>query len=322
MTKKRSVGQSVATAKKKSLRTRAPKAPPAKSIRPPRPSVRTLVAETGRFKAEIKRERDARIQAYITKRAKRAKVVEIAAELGILAEGDSWFDYPRILGTGGSIIDHLQTKINTLMLNLAHHGDEVRQMLSLPQREEITRRLVDGIPNEARPFDILLFSGGGNDLVGDQFCIWLKKFQAGMSAPDIIDTGRFECVLGIVEAGYRDIIEIRNTESPKTAIYLHTYDFAIPDGRPACGVGPWLKPSLDFRGVPASLQRDVVKDMLLRFGKRIHQVAGNYTNVFVVPTQGTLSNDEWSNEIHPDRTGFDKLADRFAAALGSKFPSI
>ena len=133
-------------------------------------------------------------------------------------------------------------------------------------------------------------------------------------------SGRLNAVLEIVEAGYRDLLEIRNAESHATKAFLHTYDYAIPDGRGVCGYGPWLKPSLDFRGVPPSLQRDVVKEMLLRFDRKVRQVATAYKEVYVVPTQGTLKDDEWSNEIHPDRDGFDKLAEKFATALRARVP--
>src|SRR5712692_201999 len=52
----------------------------------------------------------------------------------ILAEGDSWFDYPS---PGGSVITHLGKLLKKAdILNLAHAGDELRQMLSLAQRSE------------------------------------------------------------------------------------------------------------------------------------------------------------------------------------------
>lgn len=304
----------MARPRRKPPASRAAKRPPIR-VRPPD-------TERSRPEAEIRRIREARIRAYIAKRSAIAKRKDLAKEPGILAEGDSWFEYPKSLMTGGSIIDHLQGKIDGTILNLAHHGDDVRLMLSLPQREEITRRLSDGIPKENRPFDVLLFSGGGNDLVGNQFCIWLKPFVPGTPASNVIDSARFDAVLAIVEAGYEDLIAIRDSESPGTRIYFHSYDFAIPDGRPVCGVGPWLRPSLVFRGVPPEIQRDVVKDMLIRFDRRIRRLADAHPKVQLVATQGTLADNEWSNEIHPDRIGFDKLADRFAVALKTDFPIL
>src|SRR5205085_6360813 len=106
--------------------------------------------------------------------AARAAMLPAAAAprrlLRILAEGDSWFEYPLrghvVANAADGVIYRLEKLLGYPIANMAHHGDEVRQMLGLNQRREITTRLSD--PNVR--FDALLFSGGGNDLVGDQFC--------------------------------------------------------------------------------------------------------------------------------------------------------
>ena len=54
----------------------------------------------------------------------------------------------------------------------------------------------------------------------------------------------------IVEAGYQDVIGMRNRLSPTTKLFVNAYDFAPPNGKGVCNVGPWLKPSLDYRLVP------------------------------------------------------------------------
>jgi len=120
----------------------------------------------------------------------------------IFAEGDSWFDYPS---PGGSVITHLSKLLKkTDILNLAHAGDAMREMLSLSQRYEIEERLKQG-QRRGIPFDALLFSGGGNDIVGDQFYNWLRPFAPGASAPALIDDTRFGARLAILEGGYRDL---------------------------------------------------------------------------------------------------------------------
>lgn len=53
--------------------------------------------------------------------------------------------------------------------------------------------------------------------------------------------------LAILEAEYRELIDIRNEYSRDTVIFVHVYDFPPVTGKKACGlVGPWLKPSLDY----------------------------------------------------------------------------
>ena len=60
------------------------------------------------------------------------------APLQVLAEGDSWFDYP-VPFFGGGIIPRLERKLGVPILNLAKAGDEVRYMLGVEERELITR---------------------------------------------------------------------------------------------------------------------------------------------------------------------------------------
>ena len=41
----------------------------------------------------------------------------------------------------------------------------------------------------------------------------------------------------------------------------------------------------------------------------------------LVPTQGTLSEDEWNDELHPSRSGFQKIAGKFRSKLEEQFPA-
>jgi hypothetical protein len=107
------------------------------------------------------------------------------------------------------------------------------------------------------------------------------------------------------------------------AVFLHGYDWAFPTGIAACpGVGPWLKPSLDFQGwTDPTLAGAVVKELLLAFDKMLAQIAHDHTNVIYVRTQGTLkSESDWANELHPTRAGFEKIAGKFLDAMRLKFP--
>ncbi len=285
------------------------------------------VAERQNILAQrVKQDRKERFESYMSKilptgkgkpRTRRAALA-MPAPLRILAEGDSWFEYP--LEEGG-IIDHLEGLLGVLICNMAHHGDEVRQMMGLSQRTELDERL----SNPRIRFDALLFSGGGNDLVGDQFCIWLNEYHAGATPDELINRDRLAAVLSVVEAGYRDMIAIRDKRSPQTKIFFHGYDFPMPTGKKACFVGPWLKPSLEGRGIEDNqLQYEVVAVMLSEFAKMLQKVAVESTNVFYVPTQRNLepTSTWWANEIHPSPKGFRKLAEVFKTALQVEFPEL
>ncbi len=239
--------------------------------------------------------------------------------LRILAEGDSWFDYPNFGGAG--VIWQLEQKIDALFLNLAKAGDEARYMLGVDERKVLADQLKAAV-DRGRPFDALLFSGGGNDIVGNPLVLWLKTFQTGMSAKDVIDAPRFGAALGLVRAAFEDLIQIRDANSPNTVIFLNAYDHAIPDGSKICGFGPWLQPSLKARGVPEPLRRAVVKEQLSQFAAMLATLADPARKIFLVPTQGTLAGHDnwWHNELHPNADGFRAIANKFRDALKAVFP--
>jgi hypothetical protein len=80
--------------------------------------------------------------------------------LRILAEGDSWFEYPLPVAHGDGVIYQLEQLLGYPIANMAHHGLEVEQMMGLSIRQEIIAKLSD----PQVKFDALLFSGGGMTL--------------------------------------------------------------------------------------------------------------------------------------------------------------
>jgi hypothetical protein len=103
-------------------------------------------------------------------------------------------------------------------------------------------------------------------------------------------------------------------------------------GKPVCGAGPWLRPSLDYAykrlGVPNPSPDDefiVVKTVLQQFKAMLDRIAADpaIKNFVVVPTQGTLDpgDTDWQNEIHPSTRGFALIAGRFLDVLNAQFPS-
>lgn len=321
--------------KKKKVRPAPrPKKPARKKSRssavPPLKIRRALLAATHakveQNKADLERrieqERERRYAEFIAKLEKRRVEAFASASpppVSILAEGDSWFEYPL---KSGSIIDHLQNLVGekAVIANLATHGDEVRQILGLKQRKEIVRRL----RAREKP-DALLFSGGGNDLVGDQFCLWLNPMTAGATPADLIIEERLAGILAVVEGGIRELIRLRDQLSPATKLFFHGYDFAQPSNRGVCGIGPWLKPSLDFQGITdRDLQYEVTKFLLQQLDRRLAAIEAQFpTTVFYVRTQGSLDrNSGWDNEIHPTPDGFELLAVKFLAALRVHWPHL
>jgi hypothetical protein len=325
--------------------------PRAKRAARPIPSIGVFAAERKRLDLERRAEHRRRTQEYTAvlrllerrglkagrrpaRRAPRAKGARapsakpagpVAAvvwrPLRVLAEGDSWFDYP-VPFFGGGIVTRLERRLGVPILNLADAGDEVRFMLGVEQRRKLSGLLADGCP-AGGPWDVLLFSGGGNDIVDNPMALWIRKHDPSLTPQQLIHQPRFDAALSLVRAGYEDLIAMRDRQSPTTHLFFHTYDFAIPDGRGICHLGPWLKPTFELRDFPSRERAAaVVRCMLQQFAAMLKSLAAKASNVSVLDGQGTLAPtpESWHNELHPSKDGFETFAEAFAQALGKAFP--
>lgn len=251
-------------------------------------------------------ENQARVDEIKQQRRKRAGG---PTPLIIVADGDSWFDYPLPLVGHTDVADSLksQATLTPAMMKLAHYGDATTTLMGVTKR----RRLIDYIGDPAHgPIDVIMFSGGGNDLVGDQFRFWLENAADVNGDPTRGVNGELlGDILGVINSAYLELIRIRNRYSRNATILLHAYDFAIPTGIGACPfAGPWLRPSLVEQGWPDVEQgRLIVKIILEALRSRLNDLCATEKNVVLVDTQGTLSSSEWANELHPTPLDSAKL---------------
>lgn len=241
--------------------------------------------------------------------------------LQVFAEGDSWFDYPAFID--GAIILRLENKLGVPILNLAKAGDQARYMLGVKERKILIEQFTNGCP-AGGPWDAMLFSGGGNDIVDDPMVLWIRDFNATLPPAALIHQARLDMALGLVRAAYEDLIGLRDSLSPQTRLFFHGYDFVIPDGRGICFLGPWLKPTFDLRGFPTQASRFAVTTILLQqFAAMLQSLASAHSNVTLISTQGTLNPQpsSWHNELHPSRDGFNTFATLFHQELKTAFPT-
>lgn len=157
-------------------------------------------------------------------------------------------------------------------------------------------------------------------------CSTRRRGNASQRTPArLINQPRYDAALALVRAGYEDLITLRDSLSPKTHLIFHAYDFAIPDGRGVCFLGPWLKPTFDLRGFPAnsSAAFGVVKAMLVQFAGLMKSLEANHPRVTFINAQGTLApkTSSWHNELHPSDDGFAEFARIYQRKLKALFPA-
>lgn len=236
--------------------------------------------------------------------------------LQVLAEGDSWFDYPL---EAGGIVAHLDSVPGLRVFSLAKAGDEAQNMLRTEQR----KRLISTLKDDDFSFEAILFSGGGNDIVGDELAALLTDNTAGSSNPaDALKQPHFSVAIDRVRSAYLDLIAIRDEHAPNAVIFANGYGFLEPTGKGVLCLGPWLEPALSRRGW-INVGFEVVKLMLESFHQMLRDLAAVPAHKLrLVPTFDAIDRQKkwWANEIHPTPAGFDRVTAKFVDALRAEFP--
>jgi hypothetical protein len=256
-----------------------------------------------------------------------AQKAAAARQLDVLAIGDSWFDYP-LSGNDPSFVNtaiaEQLTQIGSpppLVLNYAYFGQATTAVLTYENQERIIAAVTDPSQWLNGAPDAIIASMGGDDIVGDQFAIYLDYQGSGL------DKARFSGALDSVKASYMDLFALRDAILPGKPVFGHCYDYAVPNGvAPACA-GPWLQPSLDFSGYDLAEGLAIVSTMIDMFADMVSGLAADKANKFVlVDTRNTLvrqtgAPNGWANELHPYPTGFQLLAQKWLAALAANLPA-
>ena len=268
-------------------------------------------------------------QAFEAPAAPPALDTAFARSAGVLvAEGDSWFDYP-----GADVLSALEDDFGFDALSVARAGDTVESMAYLPaQHQAVARLLLRQLEQGPRPRAILL-SGGGNDIAGSEFAMLLNHalsphpgVNAQVAAGVIAERAR-DAYLTIIQA-VTDIC--RRVLGSPLRIVLHGYDFPVPDGRGFLGgfgplPGPWLGPGFAAKGFPESRMADrkaAMVELIDGFNAMLDGLTGlpGLGHVRYADLRGTLSTGAdyrnwWANELHPTDRGFQAVAQKFNTAI-------
>lgn len=267
--------------------------------------------------------------------AKKGKALAAAGgQSGLLiAEGDSWFDYP-----GDDVLAILEDDFGYRVESVAHHGDTVEAMAYDETQLRKLARAFEHVRQDSRVPRAILLSGGGNDIAGDEFAVLLNHAKSGLSAlnPRVIEgilDERLRFAIGSVIAAVTELSE--RFFGKKTPVLIHGYGYPVPDGRGYLGgfwflPGPWLKPGFSEKGYE-DIQAccDILEDLINRFNRLLQSIAGSsgFEHVTYVDVRPLLSNElptaykkSWDNELHPTDDGYARVAEKLDQAISRAAP--
>lgn len=259
----------------------------------------------------------------------------------LIAEGDSWFDYPGLdvlsALSGGKLANGVRYRV----YSSASAGDTVESMAyDRNQREgfanEFVKVLDAGKKQEVRA---ILLSGGGNDIAGREFHVLLNHASSVTGAMSPLDVPVADAFIDRIGRNLESLIGTAAQFSDKILgrkdipILIHGYGSAVPDGRPFLFgwpfPGPWLQPGFSAKGYihedglnDLAMNTKVIANLIDRFNDRIARIPANLTAVADVRyidlrpvLNSTVAGDaykkDWANELHPREVGFVRVAEAF-----------
>jgi lysophospholipase L1-like esterase len=239
----------------------------------------------------------------------------------VMSEGDSWFSFADVIGQLDDPKDTGSEKDQRAwaLLRLEKAGDEVLTILSGAQRAKLRGHF------ERFRLDALLFSGGGNDIIGPDLLPLLREFKPGAAVQDLVQFSRFERRLRQVQDCYRELLDILTDAGQTCPIFANSYDFVEPSkkGAELLGFirvsGPWVLPYLEQRRIPKAMHGEVIALLINAFASAIDAVAAEPRGVgrlVRVETRDVVKG-EWKDEIHPNTKGAKRVAKAFETALKS-----
>ncbi|MBO0858665.1 MAG: hypothetical protein J2P21_09400 [Chloracidobacterium sp.] len=254
----------------------------------------------------------------------------------LLAQGDSWFDYPPGTDLTDCLRDnHGHTIINIAVagstLNDEAYGPVPQDLFGLTSQSDSPSRIAELIHHieKDRP-QALLLSAGGNDVAGDEFFSFINNALSGL--PPVNEGVLNNVVNQTFQMAYKFIInhalDAARDAKLNMPIFLHGYDYPFPDGRGVVHflgykVGPWFDETFNHKNYPNKSQEDLRKRrgiltiFIDAFNKMQLDLVQQFPQkVFHVDLRNTLPrHDEWANELHPKNEGFAKLAAKIDVAL-------
>ena len=245
------------------------------------------------------------------------ELASVSSKKRLVAEGDSWFDYPP----GLDILDNLKLNHRYMIYKVAEAGDTIDNMIYGTEiRSNFSRKPSQFLETlnaiERHKPKVFLFSGGGNDVAGEEFINFLNHKDAGLNPLKDKFLGE---TLDYFKIAYQYMINQVLKIDKKIHIITHGYGYSIPDGRAVINfplnlrfVGPWLRPALARKNYLSVSEGElIVKQLIDRFNDMLADLDDKNENFHYIDLRNEIKKNDWANELHLKSSKYKRVAKIF-----------
>ncbi len=244
----------------------------------------------------------------------------------LLAEGDSWMDRSSMFHT--SLLQELARQFDgdncdVLIINLSMFGDTISRMGDRSNVE-----FQQWISTDFNwKFDAVLLSASGNDFIDAALEAPGQGILRNLAGQPLPAMGR-DCILNSAVANLVDNYltphfsylynALQASRCANLPLFLNDYDTPTARNVPAFPGGrSWLYEAYTKNSIAPSLWPDLTAALFTDVRNTLAGWAAGRPNIHCVPTNGSLipaqpgstgSDGDWLNEIHPNESGWKKLA--------------
>jgi lysophospholipase L1-like esterase len=237
----------------------------------------------------------------------------------VLAQGDSWFCYPHEALPFDAPKDCIwRLGQEFAVSDMAVPGARTWQYVDTARFEAVLDQL------DALKIDVLLLSGGGNDLVRDRN---LTRILPSGDRPVEQYLGR--AFRDVVQASAGNLARLASAalrRRPGLKIVFSAYGYAFPTPR-----GVWFGEPMTAIGIPAAKQKLIADKMLERYAAALADMArrldagfgdGTPTVVVANTLDAVPNRKDWFDELHPTTEGFTAVAAELRKAILKVHPLV
>lgn len=248
---------------------------------------------------------------------KRLEAESYPKELIIVAEGDSWFDYTL----KKDILDYL-VRMGYAVDKFSKAGDTLENMVfgtdfkeagnSVTHKGPISLQNTLNSIRKNKP-KVVLFSGGGNDIVGSEILGYLN--HKGSKPSSLINKEIFKARLIEMKRTITFFIQAVHKTSKNANIIMDGYDYAKVNGKGYSFIfknlkGPWILPSMGAKAITEKKdQEKIIKYFVDEFNIMLSELAAEFSYFHHIDLRGKFPKEkQWDNEIHLKNSGFKEIA--------------